>query len=261
MTRLDMYRRQAVNQVRARLERLDAPRLHMSAIVALTGASGFVASFAMLAAGVETMWLRYVCAVLISYAVFLLLLWFWLRWRGVEVPDAGTLDSRASSEMQSDEGACDWLPQGGQSGGGGASADFDAVDGHPTLVPMHSALVSEADPRGPFDGMELVPALGDADEALPLVAIMALVLLAIGLASAAFWIIGSAPVFLAELLVDAALVGGLYKRVHRIRGDRWWITAMRRTLWVFVLVAFVLGGVGAFVQHQVPDAVSIGDML
>ena len=66
------------------------PRLQMTLIVALTGASGLLASFLMLRGGLDTMALRYPLAVAVAYGAFLLLLWAWLRTSSrewVDVPD------------------------------------------------------------------------------------------------------------------------------------------------------------------------------
>src|SRR5215218_4647068 len=60
------------------LLRRGRPRVEMSLILAATGAAGFLASFAMLRLGLSLMWLRYGLAVLLAYAVFLLLLRVWL---------------------------------------------------------------------------------------------------------------------------------------------------------------------------------------
>ena len=72
-------RRQAVEALRARLQRANWPRLQMSAITALTGASGFLASWLLLQLGVHRMALRYGLAVLAAYGVFLLLLRGWIH--------------------------------------------------------------------------------------------------------------------------------------------------------------------------------------
>ena len=51
----------------------------MTLLVVLTGGAGLLASFVLLHLGVDSMAVRYPLAVTIAYAVFLLLLWLWLR--------------------------------------------------------------------------------------------------------------------------------------------------------------------------------------
>jgi hypothetical protein len=43
---------------------------------------------------------------------------------------------------------------------------------------------------------------------------------------AAFWIVWVAPALFAELVLDAALAAGLYRRVRGVRGDHWLRTAV-----------------------------------
>src|SRR5262245_48307719 len=75
---LPSRRRVVVERLRNRLLRTRWPRLQMSAIAALTGASGFVASWVLLAFGLDSMALRYGLAVLVAYGAFLLLVRIWL---------------------------------------------------------------------------------------------------------------------------------------------------------------------------------------
>jgi len=69
----------AVERMRTLLLREGFPRIQMFILVSFTGLAGFGASVAMLAAGIDTMALRYMLAMGAAYIVFLLLLWLWLR--------------------------------------------------------------------------------------------------------------------------------------------------------------------------------------
>lgn len=75
-------RKAIVGKLRAALERRGSPRLEMAVITLLTGASGFLASFALLQVGLDLMWLRYWVALFAAYLVFFGLLRLWLRLRG-----------------------------------------------------------------------------------------------------------------------------------------------------------------------------------
>jgi hypothetical protein len=70
-----------VSRVEQRLLRRSSPRLFMSLLVAITAASAFFASAAMLGLGLRWMSLRYGLAVLVSYGVFILLISVWLMQR------------------------------------------------------------------------------------------------------------------------------------------------------------------------------------
>jgi hypothetical protein len=74
-----LSRQQLIENIRRELERRGYPRFQMLLLVSLTGGAGFLASFVLLHAGVETLSSRYGLSVAIAYVFFLLLLWLWLR--------------------------------------------------------------------------------------------------------------------------------------------------------------------------------------
>lgn len=59
-------RARLVEETRQRLLRHGLPRLQMSVLLALTGASGFLTSYILLKAGVGSMALRYPVAVMVA---------------------------------------------------------------------------------------------------------------------------------------------------------------------------------------------------
>jgi len=76
---------------------------------------------------------------------------------------------------------------------------------------------------------------------------------------AAGYVVHSAPVLLADVLVDGAISAGLYRRLRRAQGHTWWEGAVRRTIIpaAVVLVTFVAAG---FAIHGAwPEAVTLGD--
>lgn len=75
------HRHREIRRLEGELEREGSSRLQMSLLVMLTGASGFVASYVLLRAGLTEMWLRYLAAFGVAYLAFLALLWLWLRTR------------------------------------------------------------------------------------------------------------------------------------------------------------------------------------
>src|SRR4028118_2298444 len=117
-------REELIAKAKERLLRHGLPRLQMSLILALTGASGFLSSFVLLQFGLDAMAVRYPIAVLVAYAVFLLLLQIWLKfqrddWEGegldlLEVPFSSGGSGGGSG---GGGGGC-----GGGGGGGGGGA-------------------------------------------------------------------------------------------------------------------------------------------
>ncbi len=233
----------AIQRLRWRLERDAWPRVQMALLVALTGAAGFLASFALLHAGLDAMWLRYPLAVGIAYAVFLLLLWLWLRTRAEDYADLPLPSEGSAAEPGAASGAPDVALRsggGGDFGGGGASAGFDAP----------------ASPGPLDDGLSFA---GDAaDEwAVPL----ALLLLVLGLALSSLYVVYSAPVLMAELLLDGALATTLYRRLRVLETRHWLQTALRRTALPFGLTAAFLGAAGWAFHALAPQACSLGEVL
>lgn len=227
-----------VQRLQQHLERDSWPRVQMALLVALTGAAGLLASFVLLQIGLQAMWLRYPVALGAAYLVFLGLLWLWLRTSASDYADAVIapgdpgLPANPSSVPEPISGG------GGDFAGGGASASFDA--------PASSSL---GDSLG---------SVADADEfAIPL----AVLLLAAGLAVSSLYIVYTAPVLFAELLLDGALAATLFRRLRGVTTQHWIETALNRTALPFGLTAIFLGLCGAALQAYAPEAHSLGDVL
>ena len=236
-----LQRHQLVARLRDRLERQGFPRLQMLLLVSLTGAAGFVASSTLLRLGLTEMWLRYLAALSFAYLVFLGLLWLWLRTRAeeyVDIPDVSGLTPSRDGGHDFD----DFSGGDGSFGGGGASGSFDS--------PHSDAASNTMDSVG--------DAVSGADEfALPLVIIFfvgALLLSSLG-------IVYSAPVLFAELLVDGVLAASLYRRVRGLESRHWLETAVKRTVWPFVVTGVLVSAIGWGMQVYAPEANSIGEVI
>lgn len=229
----------AVQRMRARLLREGFPRIQMFILVSLTGLAGFGASVAMLSGGVDSMALRYMLAMGIAYIVFLLLLWLWLHTSAadyLDVPASGGSDAGSAS--------------GAQFSGGGGSFDGGGASGNVDFGTDDSGLAAFAEKP-----LELI---GEAEEAaIPL----AVILLALGIALSSLFVIWSAPILFAEILVDALLAAGLYRRLRVMDPRHWMYTALKRTLVPFVLTTLVAGGAGWAMQAYAPDARSLGEVF
>ncbi len=146
------------------------------------------------------MWLRYPIAISIAYCVFLLLLalWLWLQRRSLDI-DPSVLDFIPSGPTG--HGESFQFGGGGDFGGGGAGGSWEAS------ASSSSSGVSSGGSASHAGGLDL-----ELEEGwLIVVAIVAL----LGGLIASFYIIYIAPALLAEILVDGALVAGLYRRVPR----------------------------------------------
>jgi hypothetical protein len=239
-----MTRHAAVDDARRRLLREGWPRLQMLLLVMLTGGAGFLAAWGLLQAGVLRMAVRYPLAVVAAYGVFLVLLWLWLRTRA---EDWDLPDFDGGSGRRGD--ASDWQGGGGHGGGGGASASWDDAG-------SGGALDAVTAPVG-----DALGAAAEAEEfALPLaVVLVALAVVAVLLMSSLF-LVWSAPVLFAELLVDGVLAAGLYRRLRRASGPHWLETAVRRTWLPFVLTGVLAALVGWGLGAYAPGATTLGQV-
>jgi hypothetical protein len=209
----------------------------MSVIVVATGLVGFGVSTALLAVGMTSMGLRYLLAVALGYTCFLVLVRLWVERErraigrrlvdGLDLPDVGSPISADDVPMPGGEGSF---------GGGGAGRAWE-LDG---TTELSAGLDVDAD----ADALVLLPA------ALVIVGVVAVV--------AVIW---TAPALLAELLLDALLVSGLYRRLRNVEAQPILGAAVRRTWMPATAVALVLAGSGFVMQRLVPSADSIGDVV
>lgn len=251
---LHLTRDHAIERTRRRLQREGFPRLQMALLVALTGGMGFLASFALLHAGVHGMAWRYPLALGIAYLFFLCLLWLWLRMRASDWLDWPSLSGNSSGARG---GGAAEAPlrsgSGGDFGGGGASADFTVAEASGPALPEIELSDAELPSVGDAAG-----AAADADElAIPLLVL----LLALGLALASLWVVWTAPALLSEVLVDGALSFTLYRHLRRTEPRHWFATAVRRTLIPFLLTAVFLAVAGGVLSAAAPGARSIGEVV
>ncbi len=237
--KLPITRRGEVLSARRQLQRNGWPRLQMAVIVLLTGAAGFLVAHALRVAGVDMMLLRYPLAVLLAYGVFLLLMWLWIRWRWDAVDGAPDVGGGGGSGRDGQGPA--WGGQGGQSGGGGASASW-AEDSARSVIDS--------------DGASLLDA-ADGEAGLPLLAVLGIVAVVGSAVLASAWVVWSAPLLMAELLVDAAIVGGLYRRMQGMQAQGWWRLCVTHTVWPLVGLLVFFAALGWLAQTLAPEAVTL----
>ena len=210
------------------------PRLVVSLILALSGLVAFSFSASALALGLDHIPLRYFAAAIAGYVTFLALIRVWIAlhrigWH-VDLPlDGFGVPGHAASDSTAMFG-------GGSSGGGGASAAWDSA----------------------ASGASKVDVGIDVDEAWPLLLALAFLL---GSLLAMFYVVYAAPVLLAEVALDAALVTGIYRRLRKEDARHWLGSAVRHTWLPALIAALCLYAAGMALQWAAPDARSIGDAV
>lgn len=220
-------------------------RLHLFLIITLSGVAAFLSSVLALAVGATSMTVRYPLAVACGYAVFVLLIRGWI---GLHQRHGGAR-SQASDLIDIDPAVLDVglparLPRGsdvalfsgGRSGGGGAGASWS------------NATSTSASPSIDLDVDEFWPVL------LAVVCVL-------GGALAIGYVIYSAPILLAEVAVDAAIVSGVYRQLKRRQPSHWAMTVVRHTA-LPALVLMLFAALGGYAAHWIaPDARSIGGVI
>jgi hypothetical protein len=211
-----------VAEIRERLSAETFPRFIVLIMLLAAGGVAFLGSVAALDAGLEPMVLRYPLAAASGYVAFLLLIRVWIALRrGWSAADSGL-------EEAIDPSFVGVLPRPG------------------TPAPLVEAASHGVDWSFDVDDLWwLVVAL--------LAALAGVVALAM--------VIHAAPVLLAEVALDAALVGTVYGRLRQEERGYWAATALRHTWAPAAMLVVFTGVLGFALQQLAPDALSIGDVL
>lgn len=208
-------RAREIEQTRERLVRHGAPRLEMACIVLVTAAVGLLASFLMLHAGVSLMAVRYPAAILAAYGLFLAQMAAWARWR-----DASIADPTDVAEMA-----------------------FDTFGSWPRGV---SVTTSKASGTG--------SSLDISDADLGFGALLVLAVVACVALVASGWVVWTAPTLMAELAVDVAIAGGLYKRLRGLPSEGTGWLVLRHTRWPLAGLLAFFSVLGIALQALAPGA-------
>jgi hypothetical protein len=232
-------------EVHRRLMQTSFPRVQMMVILALAGLGSFLSSATLLALGFDGMTLRYALAAALGYLMFLLLVRLWIAYQerslsldgldGVDLLDVDlpNLNLTGSAVAESFGGG-----GGGSFGGGGASGSWGDSGGGGGLADLDGG--------------------ADLDEAWPIV--LAVVALLAGIAALGF-VVYSSPMMFAEVLLDAAVVGAVFKRTRRHQRRHWLHGVVRRT-WIPGVVLVLFAAVGGFaLQAAQPEAHTLGEVL
>lgn len=235
-------RSQLVERVRAHLERYCYPRLELSLLIALSGLSAFLVSFALLRGGLDSMPLRYGLAGFAGYLAFLGFVRLWIAWNYSRDSvldldlDPGPLIEGIDVPFDVPRGSAPNLFADGRSGGGGASSSWNAS-------------------RSSGGGSSWL----DGDDSL--VFILLAIAAAVGSIVTVVYVVYLAPALLAEVLVDAVIVATISRRVARADRRDWTATLIRRTcVPALLLLSFLVAG-GWALQRLAPDARSIGPAI
>lgn len=259
----DSAHKALVNQVERRLQRRSYPRLQMMVIVSLTGATGLLASVALLRLGLTEMGIRYPLSVLIAYGAFLALLWLWIR------NIAAQYGNLSPAQWAAEEAALAL----------GAKTQPPTNPAEPVgdLGTVHGLSAQEADAHEqPFakvtrlfefantpasaghEGAERSPSKETDDSKSPPIPLL-VVFLFLGLAFSSLYVVAIAPALLAELVVDSTLSYSLYTRLVHTQEPNWLRAAVTRTIWPLVITAVFVSIMGWTLSTVAPGTHTLGE--
>jgi hypothetical protein len=234
-------RRRTVERVQLWLEDVGRPRLLMTAIMTLTWAAWFFSSAGLRWLGVRSMGLRYPMAVGIAYLAFLGMLWVWLR---------GMMAVGATDDAVEHQAATE--PLAATVGAAMAGAAGLAIS-PPTARRQKAAQATNAASYTPnLDGFG-----GDLGEGWVLVLGLALLLSALVLSG---WVIVTAPVLLAELVVDGLAMVAVSRSVRRASAPHWSSGVVRRTWLATALTAVLFSVIGFGLRYAAPEASTFAEV-
>lgn len=223
------------------------PRVQMVLLLALAGIGAFLASFALLHGGLASMSARYFLATAIGYLLFLALVRAWIayqrhRWSPdlVDLPIDLPAGGGGSAPVPPFSGG------GGGFGGGGASGRFAASEVPAAPSPASPAL---------FDS---VP---DVDEAWPIALVVLVALGLIAGLSGMIFVVWASPALFAEVLLDAAVVGAVYRRARNRPRSHWLSGVLRRTWLPATTLCVIVAVAGFALEVAHPDADSLRAVL
>lgn len=235
----------------ARINSKIPARWHMSLICLMTIASGILISKLFLYSGMSVPMIRYGLAVLFSYAIFFLLIYWWLqmyfgrRSNRIDDHNDSVLDAiditpdiypNAYSASSSSNKA--WAGGGGDSAGAGASTSWgDAEES-----------ISSSTKSDFLDG--------DLEEIVAIIAIFALIAAVLGSTG---YLIVQAPEILFEAAFEVVLAAGLVKQAKKMQADGWKLSIFKKTWWLCAVVLVFALVFGYVIKNQCPEASSFAE--
>lgn len=258
-----------VARLAAQLEREHPIRLQMLAVVTLAGLAGFLISFTLLHLGLTIMAIRYAIATVGGYAVFVVTVRIWLLGRdassplndssnstsGFNVNGLGRLGGNAASKTG------DMFFKGGRSGGGGASASFDAPTPtmQPMVMPPPQASGSSGTPSwlGQLGKGGGKSGSGSGKSGLLVIVVLAVIVIGLAIVGRVVW---QSPNLIAEMLLDGAVAGTAMRGAARAHHQRD-IDVVSHTWIPATIVLVLMVSMGWIIQNIDPTALSIGDVF
>lgn len=230
-------------------------RLHVAMIAAASLALCWAVSRALDAAGVDSLAWRPLLALWLSYPLYLGLMALWARWllsrdeASADIDPSGLAD--AADALVSAPGSVFRAGGGGDFGGAGASADFEApLDGASNAIGRAVSTTV----GGAFEADEAVVI------AVPLAIVVGVALgLAFGLGLLVFGLFGVEV--LLGVAVEIAFASAGAAVAWRARREGWLVHALRRTWLPMLALSGLTAAIGWSLHHWAPEAATLPQAL
>lgn len=241
-------------RVRVDLQQRRWLRLHAVAIATLTLTVAWATSHSLMLANLDRLWLRYGLSFAVAYLVLMGLLYLWSRWllsRRQADFDLPQVDGPGGSGGPRPDAAPFESGGGGDFGGGGASGHFDAA----------GEAIGDGFGAGAGDlagaAAEVVAAADEAALVLIPLAVVLAAAAALGalLGFAVFGLFGVEVLLSVAVEIAFASLGGAL--AFKAQREGWLGAALRRTAVPATIALSTVVGVGAAVDHWMPQARSL----
>ncbi len=232
-----------------------AVRFQMALVLGATALTGVLVSKVLMALQVHAMLLRYPLAVVLSYLAFAGFVKLWLVYLR-RITRKGTTSSGGSIGNVIDlpgPGSGSGVSgvfrgAGGNFGGGGASASFNAGMGDP----VSPVLNSSSRPLLGKVGGKIGSGLFDVDDdGVILIAVAVVIIVVFG---AGAYLVYQAPVILSEALGQVILAGGLIKSSNTMAHPDWFGKVIHATWIPFAATLGVITGLAYVLHAKCPHA-------
>jgi hypothetical protein len=246
-------------------------RFHMTLLLLGVSVSGLLASKILLEFGLRSMFVRYLIAVCVAYAVFFFLIRIWLWYVHASskeddppVPDLDIVDAIDLTGISVDSvqggAGIDEVSNVGLSGTGGDFGGGGATDmwGNASTVSGSAPSPLRSSGGGGSSGKSGGWDFDLGDEAIVLLVLGLLLLVIFG---AGAYLVYAAPEILTEAAFQALLAAGLIKASSKITRRGWIGSVLRATCIPFLVVLLMTGIFGWVAQKNYPHASRLADIF
>lgn len=243
-------RQELLSAIEADIRECNYPRLQMLLILLITAGLVFLSSSLLWHLGIGSLWIRYLCAMLLGYIAFMGLLYIWLRFDRDDI-DLNTVQM----DFQTAHSDSAYVSAGGgDPAGGGASGSWESHDSSVSLDSDHieplKETVSETSDANGFDL--------DVDEGvIPLILIAAVVVVLFS----SLYVVYIAPSLFAELTADVLLALYSHRFLKNIGRRHWLESAFKKTIIPFTLSLMFVVGLAIFIHRLDPETQTLSQFL